>query len=156
MSHADSRGKAPTPMTYRDALQVVLELGQSDLSGDEHVADAPDQDEQRLWQREALDTLASIIWNNAEELSALRPAGRGCSKAALGVDRSFDPSDPLNAVRIALELARRAAGNPNGPFAALFEAEIDEEQRALGMVADLVGSHGDRIAGMTAPRVPGP
>lgn len=147
MTYIDSRGKTLESVTYSAALRKLHGLG-SDNQIDAHdIAGEEALEEQQQWQQEALDALDDFITSNETALDAI-PAETHFSpneRSTWEADRAMDPTEPLNAIKIVLDMATHGTTDPNGPDAEDMEDEINEQQQALDMTLDLLGLHSDKV-----------
>jgi hypothetical protein len=154
MTYTDARGKQIESVTYSEALLKMHglaadnQIDEHDIAGEAALAD------QRRWQQAALDAVEEFVRTKADEIDSIQPelsAFQDYCDADWRADRSMDPSDPLNAIRIVFDMARSGALDPDGRDAVEMEDEIDAQQQALDMTLDILALHGERLRDLAAP-----
>ncbi len=148
MTYIDSRGKTLEAVGYADALQKLHGVGADNQIDAHDIAGEEALEDQQQWQQEALATLEAFIEAHGAALNGIAPevrAGEDYPRSSWEADRSMDPSEPLNAIKIVFDMARHGATDPNGPDAEEMEDEINEQQQALDMTFDLLALHADKV-----------
>ena len=105
---------AAAAMTVSDALDIVHELACLNQLEDVEIAGDLVLAALSSWQRDALDTLGSLLFEHAESIdtSLALPSLAVCAPVPDAIcrpERDMAPAVPSNAVRICLELGQEAA-----------------------------------------------
>jgi hypothetical protein len=146
--YIDARGAEMEPMSFSKALEIV-----HDLARQHQPARNDDPANEVLtgvlkWQAAALATLEDLVVNHHENIDeAFRPpvASGQWPEASVGCHRGLDPDEPVEAVRICLELGETGIPEPTSRDPEEADA-IDAANQACDLVRDLVGAHGGELA----------
>lgn len=159
--YIDSRGVAMEPMSFSEALEAVH--GMAAAHQPQHNDDPANDTLSGIleWQRTALATVEDMVVNHSGDIdgSFVPPVAAGeWPEEAVGCASHLDPEDPVQAIRICLELGESGIAEHRDNDPAEADA-IDRARQACDLVRDLVGAHaGDlssRITTVRAPQGPG-
>ena len=148
MAYVDSRGVKMPDMAVSEALEIVHDLADGNRVDESDVAFGdPGLGAMREWQKTALDTLHDLVVNHADNLDELESsdAAREWPEDAIRADRSLDPNQPANAIRICLAMAQEAAASPETAKGVDAADEIDVQQQAFDVVTDFIGMHASTL-----------
>lgn len=144
-TYIDSRGAEMEPMSFSEALEIVHSLATGNQIDANDIAHGDSGlGAQRVWQQSALDAVHDLIVNHEDDLDELAPSPQAGEwpVETLRADRVIDPNQPINAIKIVLDMGEQGALDPKdaGRDVELAD-EIDRQQQALDVVRDLIGMH---------------
>lgn len=150
-AYLDARGALMETMGWSEALELVHELASSNQIDENDIAfgDAGLAG-QRIWQEQALDTLHDLVVNHAERIDDAFPLPLQAETWPMEVwqaDRAMSPESAVEAIKIALDLARDAALDSREAARDPDLAEVaDRQQQAFSLVQDLLGLYGEDLS----------
>lgn len=161
MSYIDSRGVEMEELSFTQALQRLYDLAlENQIDGLDIALGDEGLQGQAEWQAKALETLHDFMANHGDVLESLEPStqAQDWPDELWRAQREMDPSIPVNAIRICLDLAEQNALDPKdcGRDVDLAE-QCDLQQQCFDVVCDLLGMHGGelekiQVADPTPPR----
>lgn len=156
--YVDSDGLAHEAMTFSEALEIVHELAQFNVLGDDHVAGAPDLATEQRRQNEAVNMLHDLVVNYSDQLDGSfqlpeKAAERPADRERLPSDA--DLSVPSNYLRLCLDIAAQACDPDAAKQNPDLEDEVLRQGQALDLGWDLLDLHG-RDLDLSITVVPGP
>ena len=142
--HKTSEEVSRPRMSYSEALALVHELALANqLDEHDQAFGGPGLVDQARWQQAALDAFHDFTTKNGgrlDELSQEAEAGTW-PDTVWEADRSMNPENPGNAIRICLELAESGALLKDDVQAEYQLAEYHHQQQAFAVTRDLLGQH---------------
>lgn len=135
-------------MSFSEALELIHELASGNqIEAIDIAFGDPGLASQRAWQQAALDTLHDLVVNHEEAIDALdHPAmTTDWPDTVWRADRGMNPDDPIDAVRICMDLAEGAVLEEDQTESPELDAERRRQLLALDATRDLLGHHAETL-----------